>query len=100
MAAVMHRCSICSSIVGCWKEKTGSEAGRGDGVLILRRYSLGVSFLVGSDRNAEGFGEEEDCDLVTRVLSSEVAVVAAAADAVVEPVAASSANSSSPQGHM
>lgn len=83
----------------------GSEAGRGEGVFILLRYSLGVSFLVGSERNAVGFGEDDDCDLVTR-LSGLFAVVAAA-DAAVEAeaevasaAAASSAVSSSPQGHM
>ena len=107
MAAVITRCSVASSIAVA-KVKLGSEVGLGDGVLILRSLSLGVSFRLGSDRNA-GFGEEEDCERVTRV--SEVVAVASAVAAAsvvaastvvasIVAVAASSATSSSPHGHM
>ena len=99
----MTRLRVSSSIVAVAKVKAGSVAGRGEGVLILLRRSLGVSFRLGSERK-EGFGEEEDCDLVTRLSASvEAAEVAAdAAVAAVEAVAASSTVSSSHSfhGHM
>ena len=100
MAAVMTRWSVASSIVADGNVKLDSVVGRGDGVLTLLRRSLGVSFLVGSDRKADGFGDEEVCERVTRLstLSAAGAVTFVAADAL--DAAASSAVSSSPQGHM
>ena len=105
MAAVITRCNVASSIVGV-KVKVGSEVGLGDGVFTLRSLSLGVSFRFGSAKNADGFGEEDDCERVTRVSGAVAAVsdVAVAAASVVVAsvgaVAAGSACSSSPHGHM
>lgn len=80
-------------------------AGRGDGVLILLSLSLGVSFRVGSDKKAEGSGEADVCDRVMRLSAVDVAAVVVTSDVagsveVEGAAAASSAVSSSPQGHM
>ena len=103
MAAVIIRCKVSSSIVAGAKVKAGSAVGRGEGVLILLRRSLGVSFRLGSERK-EGLGEEDDCDLVTRLSASVEAagvVSAVAADAVEAVAASSTVSSSSPfHGHM
>ena len=87
----------------------GSEVGRGDADLTLWSRSLGVSLLpVGSVRKADGFGDEADWDRVNQVDGAPVEAVAVEVVASVVAIeigtvgrlAASSACSSSPQGHM
>ena len=106
MAAVITLCSVASSMAVA-KVKLGSEVGLGDGVLILRNLSRGVSFRLGRDRKVVGLGEDEDCERVTRLSESDAAADAAAPGvaAVVAvagsfAVAVAVAGSSSPHGHM
>ena len=97
---------VSSSMLDCEKVKTGSGAGLGDADLTLWSLSLGVSLLLfGRVKKTDGFGDEDDWERVTRVLASGVAAEVVVAVASLEAgvavrIAASSACSSSPHGHM